>query len=76
MIFYADLNRIGNNYYIVTLRTCYFYKFSVHLKESAPIRTLEELLVRASITKTKTVWLHKETPSSILQVGYVYHKIL
>lgn len=54
MIFYADLNGIGKNYYIVTLRTCYFYKFSIHLKESAHIRTLEELSVRASITKTKT----------------------
>lgn len=53
MIFYADLNCIGNNYYIRTLRTCYIYKFSVHLKESAPIRTLEELSVRASITKKK-----------------------
>lgn len=55
MIFYADLNCIGNNYYIGTLRTCYIYKFSVHLKESAPIRTLEELSVRASITKKNRV---------------------
>lgn len=43
MIFYADLNCLENNYYIVTLRTCYIYKFSVHLNESAPIGTLEEL---------------------------------
>lgn len=56
------------------------FMFSVHLKESAPIRTLEELSVRASITKQKTKkhssCIRKETSYSVLQVGSVYHKII